>query len=41
MEMEMARDELNKMTKNALLEHLGQHGMKPNNKNIPKEILLS
>ena len=40
MEMEMTKDELNKMTKNALLEHVGQHGMKPNNKSISKRNLI-
>ena len=40
MEMEMTRDELNKMTKNALTEHLEQHGMKPNSKSILKRSLI-
>ena len=33
-EMEMTRDELNKMTKRALLIHVDQHGKKPNHQSI-------
>ena len=38
-EMETTRDELNKMTKEALLEHLDQHGKKPNRQSILKRNL--
>ena len=35
-EMEMTRDELNKMTKRGLIEHLKQHGKKPNRQSMLK-----
>ena len=40
MEMEMTRDELNKMTKCELLEHLGRHGLKPYRQNILKRNII-
>ena len=36
----MTRDELNKMTNNALMEHLDQHGKEPNSKSILKRNLI-
>ena len=38
--MEMTRDELNKMTKRDLLEHIAKHGKKPQRKNILKGNLI-
>ena len=35
-EMEMTRDELDKMTKRGLIEHLKQHGKKPNRQSMLK-----
>ena len=40
-EMEMTRDELNKMTKRDLMEHLKQHGQKPNRQSILKKNLIN
>ena len=40
MEMEMTRDELNKMTKRDLIEHLKQHRVKPNRQSILKGRLI-
>ena len=37
---EMTRDELNKMKKQDLIEHLARHGMKPNRKSIVKGNLI-
>ena len=39
-EMEMTRDELNKMTKRDLIEHIAKHGKKPQRKNILKGNLI-
>ena len=39
-EMEMTRDELNKMTKRELIEHSSQYGVHPNRKDIPKRMLI-
>ena len=39
-EMEMTRDELNKMTKRDLIEHLKQHRVKPNRQSILKGRLI-
>ena len=36
-EMEMTRDELNKMTKRGLIEHLHQHGKRPNHQSMLKK----
>ena len=36
MEMEMTRDELNKMTKRDLIVHLKQHGKRPNRQSMIK-----
>ena len=38
--MEMTRDELNKMTKRDLIEHLDQHGKRPNRQSILKRNLI-
>ena len=38
--MEMTRDELNKMTKRDLIEHLKQHRVKPNRQSILKGRLI-
>ena len=40
MEMEMTRDELNKMTKRDLMEHVKLHGKKPNRQSIIKGRLI-
>ena len=40
MNMEMTRDELNKMTKRDLIEHSNQYGVHPNRKSIPKGLLI-
>ena len=40
MEMEMTRDELDKMTKRDLIEHIAKHGKKPQRKNILKGNLI-
>ena len=37
---EITRDELNKMIKKQLMDHLEQHGMTPNSKNIRKPDLI-
>ena len=39
-EMEMTRDELNKMTKRDLIEHIAKHGKKPQRKSILKGNLI-
>jgi len=39
-EMEMTRDELNKMTKRDLIVHIAKHGKKPQRKNILKGNLI-
>ena len=39
-EMEMTRDELNKMTKRDLIEHIAKHGKKPLRKSILKGNLI-
>ena len=39
-DMEMTRDELNKMTKRELIEHSSQYGVHPNRKDIPKGMLI-
>ena len=39
-EMEMTRDELNKMTKRDLIEHIAKHGKKPQRKSILKNNLI-
>ena len=39
-EMEMTRDELNKMTKRDLIEHIAKHGKKPQRKSILKGHLI-
>ena len=40
MNMEMTRNELNKMTKRDLIEHSNQYGVHPNRKDIPKGMLI-
>ena len=40
-EMEMTRDELNKMTKRDLIEYLHQHGKRPNRQSMQKKELLT
>ena len=39
-EMEMTRDELNKMTKRDLIEHIAKHGKKPQRQSILKGNLI-
>jgi hypothetical protein len=39
-DMEMTRDELNKMSKRELIEHSSQYGVHPNRKDIPKGMLI-
>ena len=39
-EMEMTKDELNKMTKRDLIVHLKQHGKKPNRQSMIKGHLI-